>query len=151
MKELNQLLVFTIDKHEYALPYSVIDRVVQAVEITPLPNATENIMGIINVHGFVIPVINLRKKMGVSDKELELSDKFIIIRIREHSVGLIADKIHGMIEIKENQLVLIKNIVPSSKLFSGTLKLENNLLLIYDADEFLSAKEKTNLQKILKK
>ncbi|MCP4177644.1 MAG: chemotaxis protein CheW [bacterium] len=149
MQETNQLLAFSIDKHVYALPYSIIERVVQAVEITPLPNSAEIIEGIINVHGFVIPVINLRRKMNLQDKEVELSDKFIITKTSKRTVALIADDIQGLIEAQDDNIVTMDKIIPNPKMFSGTVKLKNDIVLIYDTDKFLSKKEEADLQQIL--
>jgi purine-binding chemotaxis protein CheW len=149
MKILNHLLVFIIDEHEYALPYSLVERVVQAVEITPLPNSTEIIDGIINVHAAVIPVINLRKKIGLPDKELELSDKFIISRTNKRSIALIVDDIHGIIELDDDSIVSMDKIIPNHKMFQGTVKLKNNLILIYNTDKFLSKGEEADLQEVL--
>ena len=147
--DINSLLTFSVDKYEYALPYAIVERVVRAVEITPLPNSAEIIEGIINVHGLVIPVINLRKKMGLPVKELELSDKFIITKTSKRTVALIVDDIQEIIEAEEDDIVSMKRIIPNPKMFKGTVKLKDNLVLIYDTDKFLSKREEANLQEVL--
>ena len=62
--DIRHLLVFSVDEQEYALPYTIVEKVVRSVEITPLPNAPDIIKGIINVHGRVIPVLSVREKLG---------------------------------------------------------------------------------------
>ena len=147
--DINHLLAFTVDKYEYALPYVIVERVVRAVEITPLPNSADIIEGIINVHGLVIPVISLRKKMGLAVKELDLSDKFIITKTSKRTIALIVDDIQGIIEAEDDDIVSMKKIIPNPKMFKGTVKLKDNLVLIYDTDKFLSKREEANLQEVL--
>src|SRR5262245_7366526 len=78
MVSLEQYLIFKLEGHQYTLPLSKVDRVVSAVYVTPLPKASEVVLGIINIQGQVIPVINLRKRFRLSEREVEPSDQFII-------------------------------------------------------------------------
>ncbi len=60
--QLNLYIVFTLDEQRYALHLSAVERVICVVEITPLPKAPEIVLGIINVGGQIIPVIDMRKR-----------------------------------------------------------------------------------------
>ena len=78
MEKLNQLVVFFLNEQKYALYLPAVERVVSAIEVTPLPQAPDNVLGIINVMGKVIPVVNIRKRFGLPEREIDLSDQFII-------------------------------------------------------------------------
>ena len=78
MEKLNQLVVFFLNEQKYALYLPAVERVVSAIEVTPLPQAPDNVLGIINVMGKVITVVNIRKRFGLPEREIDLSDQFII-------------------------------------------------------------------------
>jgi hypothetical protein len=78
---LQYILVFSLDEPLYALPLSSVERVVPAVEITPLPKAPEFVLGVINVHGQVIPVMDIRQRLRLPTRPVGLEDRFILARL----------------------------------------------------------------------
>ncbi|MBI4530070.1 MAG: chemotaxis protein CheW, partial [Candidatus Latescibacteria bacterium] len=78
MKESHQLVVFTLDEQRYALHLSAVERVVCSVEVTPLPKAPEVVLGVINVQGQVLPVVNIRKRFQLPERGITLTDHFIV-------------------------------------------------------------------------
>ena len=147
--DIRHLLVFSVDEQEYALPYTIVEKVVRSVEITPLPNAPDIIKGIINVHGRVITVISVREKLGCHGRDINLDDKFIIAKAGKRTIAFVVDEIVGIIEPSDKEIVEMDKIIPDPKLFGGTVKLPNNLVLIYNAEKFLSLKEEQKLQEAL--
>jgi len=147
--DINHLLVFIVDEQEYALPYTVVDKVVRSVEITQLPNAPDIIKGIINVHGRVIPVLSVREKLGCPGRDIDLDDKFIIAKAGKRTISFVVDEIIGIIEPSDKEVVAMDKIMPDPKLFGGTVKLPNNLILIYNTENFLSLKEEEKLREAL--
>ena len=83
------------------------------------------------------------------EKELEMSDKFIITKTSKRTLALMVDDILGIIDTGEDEIVSMDKIIPNPKMFKGTAKLKNNLVLIYDTDRFLTGKEEADLQEIL--
>src|SRR5271157_2301250 len=73
-------VVFTLDGLFYAVSLSVVSRVIRAVEITPLPKAPSIVLGVINLGGRIIPVVNIRKRFRLPERELELTDQLIVAR-----------------------------------------------------------------------
>ena len=71
-------VVFTLDELLYGVRLSVAVRVLRAMEITPLPNAPSIVMGIIDLGGRIIPVVNIRRRFQLPERELELSDQLIV-------------------------------------------------------------------------
>src|SRR3712207_6774571 len=98
MNNSRRYVVFTLDEHGYALPLSFVERIVRAVEVTPLPKAPEIVLGVINVQGRVIPVVNIRKRFRLPEREIELSDQFIIARTAKRTIALVVDAVGGVAE-----------------------------------------------------
>jgi len=76
--ETLQLIVFTLDAQRYALHLSAVERAIRMVEITPLPKAPEIVIGVVNIHGAVIPVLNIRKRFRLPEREPDLGDQLIV-------------------------------------------------------------------------
>src|SRR5581483_884088 len=81
------LVVFTLANEKWALPASVVQRAVRAVEITPCPDAPDVVLGVINVHGRIIPVFDLRRRFGLPLRELSIDDHIIIANAQRGNPG----------------------------------------------------------------
>jgi len=73
-----QLVVFTLELQRYALPLARVQRVVRMIEVTPLPEAPEIVLGVIDLQGNFVPVMSMRKRFGLSEPEASLSDQLIV-------------------------------------------------------------------------
>lgn len=128
------LVVFAIDEQRYALPLCAVVRVVRAVEITSLPHAPPTICGVINVQGRVIPVVNLRQRLGCPQRALDLSDEFLIVRISQRWLALWVDAVSDVIETGREALIAAEQIAPGIEGVASVLKLANGLLLVQDPE-----------------
>ena len=144
-----QVVIFSLDQPRYALPLDIVQRVVRAVEILPLPKAPEIVTGVINVQGQVVPVIDIRARFRLPPREMEIDDRFIIARTSKRTVALIADSVAGVRELAEGELVEARNVLPSTEYLRGVAKTEDGLVLIYDLERFLSIDEETALDSAL--
>ncbi len=145
MNSSKQILVFTIEEQRYALLISSVERIVRAVEITPLPKAPEIILGLINVRGRVIPVVNTRRRFGRPDREIELSDRFILANTSERTVSLVVDEVGDVIDSSEREVIQADKITPGLENIEGVIKLEGNIILIYNLEKFLSLEDEAML------
>ena len=151
MEELNRFVLFTLDNHRFALYLSDVERITLAVEITPLPNAPDIVSGMINVRGKIIPVMNIRKRLGFPDRNIELGNHFIIARTSKQSVAILVDRVTDIVEIPEQKIVEQKNILPGIKYVQGVVKLGDDIVLINNLEKFLSIREKRMLKQAIAK
>lgn len=143
------LTVFNLDDRQYALYLSSVQRVVRAVEITPLPKGPEIVSGVVNVRGDIVPVFNVRKRFGLREKEMELSDMLVIARTSKQLVGLMADSVSGVVSRKKEEIVPSEEILSGLNYVDGVVKLEDGLVLIHNLDRFLSLEETQKLKQAL--
>ena len=149
MGNLIRLLEFMIVDQQYALFLDSVDKVVRAVEVTPLPDAPESVLGVVDVQGQVLPVLNIRKRFGIPDKEIDLTDQLIIARTKRRMVVLLVDRVNGVIEHPENEIFDTKKISPCMEYIEGIVKFEDGLILIHDLDKFLSLDEEKTLENVM--
>ncbi|HUX52915.1 MAG TPA: chemotaxis protein CheW [Williamwhitmania sp.] len=151
-KEVNQTIVlFSLDGQHYGLYLAAVDRVVPLVEIISLPKAPDIVMGVINFHGEIIPVINIRKRFNLPIRELELDDQLIIARTSKRLVALVVDLVLDVQELKNSQLVDIKESFHYTNYLAGIAKVDDDIVLIHDLEKFLSLDEQQEIGKALSK
>ena len=142
----NQILVFTLDEPRYALNLWTVERVVRAVEITPLPKAPGFITGVINVQGQLVTVVDVRQRLRLPARELSPNDKFILANTSRLSVALVVDEVEGIHELTAQEMVSVEQGLPEVEYIKGMVKLENGLTLICDLDQFLSPAEEQKVE-----
>jgi len=145
MGKPNQLLVLTLGGERYGLVLSAVDSVVRAVDITPLPQAPDIVLGVVNVRGRVIPVINLRRRFRLPEREIVLTDQLIIAHTARRPVALVADTVSDVLEYPESSLAEAQSILADADYIEGVVKLSDGLILIHNLDTFLSLEEETSL------
>ncbi len=138
MAENNQLVVFILDEQQYALNLSCVERIVRAVEITPLPDAPEQVLGVINVEGRVIPVLNTRKRLGLPERELELHDLFIIVSENGRTLALVADQVRPVLEIPDQEVVSPDKVLPGTGYVQSVAKMDDGMIVVLTIEKALS-------------
>jgi len=141
LSEITQLVVFRLDERRYALTLVAVEQVVRAVDVTPLPGAPAIVLGAINVHGRVLPVINVRRRFLLPDREIGPTDWFLIARAAQRMVALVVDESQGVVERPRADIVASTQIVPGLQHFPGVVRLDDGLVLIHDLERFLSLDE----------
>jgi purine-binding chemotaxis protein CheW len=136
-----QMVVFSLDGKRYALPLSAVRRVVYAVDVTPLPSAPEIVLGVINIEGRIVPVINIRKRFALPEKEIGLDNHLIVAMTAKRSVALVTDSVSGVVDISPEAVVDSSSILPRVAYVEGIAKLPDGMVIIHDLDSFLSLEE----------
>jgi purine-binding chemotaxis protein CheW len=147
---LHHIVVFTLDEPRYALALSAVERVVRAMEITPLPKAPEIVLGVINAQGRIIPVMDVRARFRLPTRAVDCDDRFIIARTSRRSVALVVDGVVGIHALADGELVSALQALPFTEYLHGVAKLDDNLALIYDLEQFLSLDEEYVLDAALR-
>ncbi len=145
-KKSDQIVVFSIDERRCALPLATVDRIVRVVEITPLPDAPQMVIGIINVQGRIIPVINIRKRFLLSEREMELSDQLIIAHTSKLNIALLVETVSGVIEYQIDEMVAPDKIISDLKYVKGIIKQNDGMIQILDIDTLLSYEELRSIE-----
>ena len=144
-----RLVAFLLNEQRYALFLSAVERIVRAVEVTALPKAPEIVLGVVNMRGQIIPVINVRKRFHLPGKEIDLSDQFLIAHTSTRIVGLAVDAVLGVIERAAEEVISVQKIVPGIEYVVGIVRLQDGMILIHDLDKFLSLDEERVLNEAM--
>ena len=145
----NPLVIFTLGDQRYGLPLSAVDRIVRMVEVTALPKAPDIVLGVVNVQGRVIPVIDMRRRFRLSQRKIILTDQLIVARTARRPVALVVDVVTGVLEYSQQQAVGAQDLLPELEYVEGVVKLDDGLVLIHDLDKFLSLEEAMALDRAM--
>lgn len=140
-----QLVIFKIGKQRFALPLQLVERVIQAVAVYALPEAPPFIPGVLNMHGEIFPVVNLGMLFGIKQQDMEPTDQFIIVNTNAGKLALWVDIVYDLTETDEIEIFGAGKIQYGAKYIQGIVKMKNGMVLIADANKFLS---KDELEKI---
>jgi purine-binding chemotaxis protein CheW len=146
---MEKLLVFVLSGLHCALRLPDIERVLRAVAVTPVPKAPEIVMGLVNVQGRVIPVLNIRKLLRLPEVEVNPNDQIILARTTTFPVALVVDNVPGVAEFSERDIVVPAELYPGLEYLEGVTKLQGGIVYIYDLDRFLSSAEKSEIEQLL--
>jgi len=145
MQNSVQLVIFDLDVLRLALPLSAVTRVIHIVKTTPLPNAPEIVIGVINIHGRIVPVVDIRKRFRLPEREPRLHDQLIILQTAKTNVAIVVNAVSGVVERQDQEIIMADKILPRIEYVKGAIKLENDIILIHDIDAFLSLEEEKML------
>jgi purine-binding chemotaxis protein CheW len=113
--------------------------------ITPVSSAPDILLGIVNLEGRVIPVVDVRRRFYLPKREISPSDRLIFARAERRCVALVADTVTGVIECSDDSLISGERILPGLRHVQGIIKFEDGLILIHNLDKFLSLEEEASL------
>ena len=146
-----KIILFSLEEPRYALYLSDVVKVERAVEITPLPRAPEVVSGIINFHGEIIPVVDIRKLFRLPQRDIRLEDQFIIARTSQRLVALAVDSVKGVYDFEDHKALHAEEPLPFTEYVSGIATIEHGIVLITDLEHFLSLDEERELVQALSK
>ena len=147
--DTSKIVLFSLDKPKYALYLYAVEQVIRSVEITSLPKAPEIVLGVINLQGEIIPVIDIRKLFRLPTHDINLEDQFIIARTSKRLVVLVVDLVIGVSELAGHQVINSNEALPFADYLLGITIYENNIILINDLEKFLSLDEQRQLDNAL--
>ncbi len=137
------LVTFRLDRQTCALPIEPIVKIIEMVSITPIPQASKALEGVINVRGMSVPVINLRRYLGLPEAALQLHTPIILARVGETVVGLIVDEVIDLLTLPGDQIVHLADMMPGGlgevPIWQGLVHTPGGIVLLLDLDHLFSA------------
>lgn len=134
------LVVFSLDGQRYALDLKRVRRAIRVVAITPLPNSPAIVLGIVDLGGEIMPVIDLRARFNLPPKDLVLSEQLLIATTCSRTVALLVDETTDVVDGRAEEVASTSELL-DGLLIDGAVRLEDGLILIHDLDRLLSLDE----------
>jgi purine-binding chemotaxis protein CheW len=130
-------VIFRVDRQSYALHLKHVTRALRMVALTTVPDAPPWIMGVINLAGQIVPVLDLRLRLGLARREPELNDRILIVNTHDQSVAVPVDEVVKVLELIREQVEPPPPALVPSRPLAGTIQQADDLILVLEATRLL--------------
>lgn len=142
-QELLQLVSFRIGNEEFGADILKVQEIIRTVVITKVPNSPDYIEGVIDLRGKVIPVVNLRTKLGIPTIDNDNNTRIIVIEIKNKIIGFIVDSVSEVLRIPKSTMEPPPALAAglNAEFITAVGKLPDRLLILLDMDKILTVDE----------
>jgi purine-binding chemotaxis protein CheW len=141
-----------IGKELFGVNILMVQEIIRAAPITAVPNSPDFVEGVINLRGNIIPVIELRKRLGFATPEVNMKDSWILILdIEGRITGFIVDSVTEVLKIQESTIEPPPDIVVAgleSQYIRGVCEIDEKLLILLEFNRILLVEEIKKLKEI---
>ncbi len=140
-----QFLTFNLDGEAFATEIAKVREVLEYAQITAVPRSPEYMLGVINLRGNVVPIVDLRLQFGMETKEVDVDTCIIIIEIMidgtETVLGVLADSVQEVIELKPEQMEVVPSLGTRVKneFIHAMGKIDDRFVIVLDMQHVFSA------------
>ena len=138
-----QWVTFHLENEKYGIKVMQVQEVLRMTEIAPVPGAPHYVLGIINLRGNVVTVIDTRRRFGLPDAEADDETRIVIIEADNNVVGILVDSVAEVVALRASEIETAPNVGndESSKYIEGVATLDNELLILIDINKLLTDEE----------
>ncbi len=142
-EEIVQLVTFRLKGETYGINVMKVQEVLRVTEIAPVPGAPSYVLGIINLRGNVVTVIDSRSRFGLPSADLDESSRIVIIESEKQVVGILVDAVAEVVDLDITEIDSAPNVgnEESSRYIQGVASREEGLLILVDLDKLLTDEE----------
>jgi purine-binding chemotaxis protein CheW len=144
---MSQFAVFTVGEEEFGVDIFKVVEILNPIRIFTIPDMPEFLSGVINLRGYVIPVLDMRKRFNVVSKPDK--ERIIIVWISGQKVGLYIDSVKDILDFEEEEITspppIFKGFKP--EYLVGLGKKDDTVVILLNTDAVLTAQEKMVLKK----
>ncbi|WLI47629.1 chemotaxis protein CheW [Pseudomonas beijingensis] len=145
-----QWVTFKLDNETYGLNVMRVQEVLRYTEIAPVPGAPSYVLGIINLRGNVVTVIDTRQRFGLMNAEISDNTRIVIIEADKQVVGIMVDSVAEVVYLRQSEIETAPNVgnEDSAKFIQGVCNKNNELLILVELDKMMSEEEWSELESI---
>jgi len=141
--EVLQWVTFKLDSETYGINVMQVQEVLRYSEIAPVPGAPSYVLGIINLRGNVVTVIDTRQRFGLEPADISDNTRIVIIEAEKQVIGILVDSVAEVVYLKNSEIDEAPNVGndDSARFIQGVSNREGELLILVDLNQLLSDDE----------
>lgn len=135
------LVVFRLEREEYAIPIELVREVVRVADLTRVPHAPAHIRGVMNLRGRILPIVEIRTRLDLTPAQLTPASRVVVVEIAGRVVGLLVDAVGQVARVSERLVAAPPDEVRTAgaEAVTGVARVGNRLLVLLDLGRVLSA------------
>jgi len=138
MDNIVQLVGFVVGDEEFSVPILSIQEIIKPIEWTRVPRTPGYILGVFNLRGTVIPLIDLRLKFGLPSEKMTDESRFIVMKNESETAGFVIDRLTEAIRLKKHEIGPAPETSMQEKtMIEGVGKQDEKILTILKVDKLL--------------
>ncbi len=137
----HSLVVFSLDEQHYALDLGCVQRAIRAVTVTPIPKSPPTLLGVLDLGGLIIPVMNVRECLNHAPRTMRLSDQIIIATAAKQTVALLVDETIGVTDRPQETATPIGTLLARLDLVNGAVQHREGIVIVLNLDRLVSLEE----------
>lgn len=143
-------LTFFLGEEEYGIAIDQIKEIIAMMNVTSVPKTPPYMKGVINLRGSIIPVVDMRLRLGMEERETDMNTAIVIIEISDISIGFIVDRVEEVASIDASNLSEPPNFGEHIEIdfISAMAQIEESVVMILDVLKLFAADELLNLEEI---
>lgn len=136
--EIEQLVGFIVGEEEFAIPILYIKEIIKPIEYTRVPSVPDYVLGVFNLRGNVIPLIDLRIKFNLNPFKMTANTRYIVMKDDDNIAGFVIDRLTEAIRINKDRIDQPPETLAKDKgMIQGIGKRDNNILTILKVEALL--------------
>ncbi len=147
---LSQIVSFRLANEEYGVDIMRAQEIIMPGQITRVPEVPDYICGLINLRGHVIPIVDLRRRFGLSAKPNDEHTRIIVVNVASKTIGIVVDAVTEVLRISAGQIEPPPSSVTGidHDYIRGLVKLEEKLLILLNIERILSRQDQNKVEEI---
>jgi purine-binding chemotaxis protein CheW len=143
-----QLVSFRLANELYGIEITKVREIILIADITRIPETPHYVKGLINLRSSVIPVIDLKARFDLPDRELTDESRIMVLQACGRTIGIVVDAVSEVLRVKQEQIAPPPATVAGlgNKYLTGLVKLDKELLILLDIDKILGQEEMAALR-----
>ena len=141
--EHRQCVTFRLNEEIYGINVMLVQEVLRVTEIAPVPGAPNYVIGIINLRGNVVTVIDTRMRFGLPPQEMDDATRIVIIEAENQTVGIVVDSVSEVVDVYSNEIETAPNVGndDTARYIEGVVSRSEELLILVDLNKLLTDDE----------
>ena len=150
--DLDRFIEFSLGQEDYAIPLLMVREVISIPETTPIPKAPKHFIGLMNLRGQVISIVDLRNKLTIKPNEEPVDNAVIIVDFKGMNIGIIVDSINKVLAFASNEVQEMPELQSQvrSDYILGIYKKDDGLTVLLDIAKCLDVKDYNVLKSVSK-
>ncbi|PCJ33149.1 MAG: chemotaxis protein CheW [Gammaproteobacteria bacterium] len=136
-----------LDGETYGINVMQVQEVLRITDIAPVPGSPSYVLGIINLRGNVVTVVDTRQRFGIASKENNDLSRIIIVEVNNNVLGMLVDSVAEVVYLHQSEIDSVPTVSSdeSTRFIQGVSSTNGKLLILIDIDKFLADSEKNSL------
>ncbi|MDH3451993.1 MAG: chemotaxis protein CheW [Gammaproteobacteria bacterium] len=150
LADVSQWVTFKLGAETYGVNVMQVQEVLRVSEIAPVPGAPDYVLGIINLRGNVVSVLDIRLRFGLQQKTADDTTRIIIIELESQTIGILVDSVAEVEDVQSGEVDTAPAVgnEESSRYIAGIVSRPNGLLILVDVQRLLSEQQWQDVESI---